>query len=135
MPKPRPPTYTPAPELPADPELRRRFAAIIAVLAQTQSVSGAARSLELSRNYVQTMLHKVITAMLAELTPKPAGRPAKPAREAALELENARLRAELATVTERAAMIERMMAVVGGLASGKVSLPRSRTTKSKAEDP
>ncbi len=69
MPKDRPPTYTPAPELPNDPEIRKRFAEIVAVLAQTQTVSGAARNLDLSRNHVQSMLHKVIAAILEELTP------------------------------------------------------------------
>jgi transposase InsO family protein/molybdenum-dependent DNA-binding transcriptional regulator ModE len=135
MPKDRPPTYTPTPELPADPEIRKRFAEIIAILAETQTVSGAARNLDLSRNHMQSMLHKVIVAILEELTPKPAGRPAKPAREAELEAENARLKAELAAVQERSAMIERMMEVVGGIASGKVSLPRSRAKKTKPEDP
>jgi len=135
MPKDRPPTYTPAPELPTDPEIRRRFAEMIAILAQTQTVAGAARSLDLSRNHVQSMLHKVITAVIEELTPKPAGRPAKPAREAELEAENARLKAQLAALQERTAMVERMMEVVGGIASGKVSLPRSRAKKTKPEDP
>lgn len=135
MPKDRPPTYTPAPELPTDPEIRKRFTEMIAVLAQTQTVTGAARSLALSRNHVQSMLHKVIAAMLEELTPKPAGRPAKPAREAELEAENARLKAQLAALQERTEMIERMMEMVGGIASGKVSLRRSRSTKTKPEDP
>lgn len=135
MPKDRPPTYTPAPELPTDPVIRKRFGEIVAVLAQTQTVSGAARSLDLSRNYVQSMLHKVITAMIEELTPKPAGRPVRPAREAELEAENARLKAELEALQQRSAMIERMMEVVGGIASGKVSLPRSRAKKTKSEDP
>lgn len=135
MPKDRPPTYTPAPELPSDPEIRKRFAEIVAVLAETQTVSGAARSLDLARNHVQSMLHKVIAAIIAELTPKPAGRPSKPAREAELEAENARLRAQLEALQARSEMIERMMEVVGGIASGKVSLPRSRGKKKKAEDP
>jgi hypothetical protein len=135
MPKDRPPTYTPAPELPADPEIRRRFAEMIAILAQTQTVAGAARNLDLSRNHVQSMLHKVITAVIEELTPKPAGRPAKPAREAELEAENARLKAQLEALQRRTAMVERMMEVVGGIASGKVSLPRSRAKKTKPEDP
>lgn len=135
MPKERPPTYTPSPELPNDPEIRKRFTEMIAVLSQTQTVAGAARSLDLSRNHVQSMLHKVIAAIIGELTPKPAGRPAKPAREAELEAENARLKAQVAAMEERTAMIERMMEMVGGIASGKVSLRRSRSTKTKPEDP
>jgi hypothetical protein len=135
MAKDRPPAYTPAPELPTDPELRQRFAEIVAVLAQTQTVTAAASSLGLSRNRFQTILHRVIAAMIEEMTPKPAGRPAKPERELALEKENQELRAELADLKDRSAMLERLMSVVGGIASGKTPLPRSRAKKTKPEDP
>lgn len=140
MAKTRPPTYTPAPEPPTDPDLRRRYDQIMAVLAQTQTVSGAAESLGMSRNHFQTILHRVIAAIIETLTPRPAGRPAKPEREAALEAENARLKAELASLTERSAMIERLMGVVSGIASGRERLPRSRgpsksKTKKSTDDP
>lgn len=137
MTKSRPPTYTPAPEPPTDPDLRRRYDAIMAVIAQTQTVSAAAESLGMSRNHFQTILHRVISAAIEAMTPKPAGRPAKPENEAALEAENERLKAELASLKERSAMIERLMTVVGGLASGKQAVPRARgrSTKKKSEDP
>lgn len=135
MAKDRPPSYTPAPELPTDPELRRRFGEIVAVLAQTQTVTGAARALGLSRNHFQTILHRVIGAVIQEITPKPSGRPAKPEREVMLETENARLRGEVERLKGRSEMIERMMSVVGGIASGKVAVPRSRSKKTKSEDP
>lgn len=135
MAKDKPPTYTPAPELPSDPELRRRFTEIVAVLAQTQSVSAAARSLELSRNHFQTILHRVIASMIDAMTPKPAGRPAKPEREAELEAENERLQAELEAMTTRTEAIERMLKVVGGYASGATPLPRARGKKNKPEGP
>jgi transposase InsO family protein/transposase len=131
----KPPTYTPAPELPDDPELRRRFTEIVAVLAQTQSVSAAARSLDLSRNHFQTILHRTIAAMLEAITPKPAGRPARPAREAELEAENQKLREDNEALAIRVEAIERMLKVVGGYASGKTPLPRSRSKKTKPEDP
>ena len=135
MAKSKPPTYTPAPELPSDPELRKRFTEIVAVLAQTQSVSGAARNLELSRNHFQTLLHRTIASMIDAITPKPAGRPAKPEREATLEAENERLRADLETMTMRTEAIERMLKVVGGYASGKTPMPRARSKKTSSEDP
>ena len=135
MAKSKPPTYTPAPELPSDPELRKRFTEIVAVLAQTQSVSGAARNLDLSRNHFQTLLHRTITSMIDAITPKPAGRPAKPEREAELEAENERLRADLETMTMRTEAIERMLKVVGGYASGKTPMPRARSKKTSSEDP
>lgn len=129
------PTYTPAPELPTDPDLRRRFSEIIAVLAQTQTVSGAASSLGLSRVHFQTILHRVIGAIIDEITPKPAGRPAKPLELAALEEENARLKADLEALQIRTESIERLLNVVGGIASGKTPLPRTRAKKTKPEDP
>jgi hypothetical protein len=135
MSKDKPPSYTPAPELPTDPELRKRFDEIVAVLAETQTVSGAASSLGLSRNRFQTILHRVIAAMIEELTPKPAGRPARPEREVELEAENAQLRASNEALHSRVEMIERMMSVMGGIASGRTPLPRSRSKKTKPEDP
>jgi hypothetical protein len=137
MPKDRQPSYTPAPELPADPVLRKRFETIVAVLAGTMTVTAAAESLNLARNHFQTVFHRVLASMLETLTPKPAGRPAKPAREAELEAENARLRAELEAVTSRAKLIEGMMGVVGDIASGRTPMPRklTRAMKKKSEGP
>lgn len=119
MAKDKPPTYTPAPQLPDDPELQKRFHEIVAVLAETQTVSGAARSLDLSRNHFQTIFHRTVAAMIEAMSPKPAGRPAKPEREAELEAENEELRAELASLQARTEIVDRMMKMVGGIASGK----------------
>ena len=138
-PKDRPPTYTPAPEPPTDPDLRRRYEAIMGVLAQQLEVTAAAKSLDMSRNHFQTILHRAVNAIIESITPKPAGRPAKPAREAELEAENAQLKAELASMKERSAMIDRLMGVVGGIASGRTPLPqsqrRSKKTKKSDDDP
>jgi hypothetical protein len=73
--------------------------------------------------------------MIEELTPKQAGRPAKPEREAALEAENQRLKADLEALTIRSEMLDRTMSVVGGIASGRTPLPRSRSKKTKPEGP
>ena len=129
------PTYTPAPALPEDPDLRRRFLEIVAVLSEQQTVTGAASSLGLSRVHFQTILHRVIAAIIAEITPKPAGRPAKPPEQAALEAENAKLKADLEALQIRTESIERLLNVVGGIASGKTPLPRTRAKKTKPEDP
>jgi hypothetical protein len=129
------PTYTPAPALPEDPELRRRFVEIIAVLSEQQTVTGAASALGLSRVHFQTILHKVIGAIIEEIKPKPAGRPAKPPEVAALEAENERLRADLEALQIRTESVQRLLNVVGGLASGKTPLPRTRAKKTKPEDP
>lgn len=137
MPKDRPPSYTPAPELPIDPSLRRRFDAIMSVLAGTQTVTAAAASVDMSRNHFQTILHRVIEAIIDTITPKPAGRPAKPAREAELEAKNQQLTKELEALQAHSAAIQRMMGALTSIASGRPPSPRSRkrSSKTKSEDP
>lgn len=137
MPKDRAPSYTPAPEPPTDPDLRRRYDMVLAVIRDEQTMTGAAQSLDLSRNHFQTLFHRALQAMIDSITPKPAGRPAKPEREAALEVENAKLKAELTALNERTATVERLLDLVGGIASGREALTK-RTRKSAAkkdEDP
>ena len=110
MPKDRSlPSYKPAPEPPTDPTLRRRYDVIMSVLAQTQTVTAAAESLNMSRNHFQTILHRVLEAIIEAMTPKPAGRPAKPEREAALEAELAKTKADLTALQTHTATMQRMM--------------------------
>lgn len=137
MTKDRPSTYTAAPEPPSDPALRKRYDQIMAVIAGTQTVAGAARDLGMSRNHFQTILHRGIAALMEAITPKPAGRPAKPEREAALEEENEDLKAEVQALKTRAAMMDRLMTVVSDINSGREPLPRARgrSPKKKPEDP
>ncbi len=138
MPNERPPTYKPAPEPPTDPAMRRRYDAIMSVLAQTQTVTAAAASLDMSRNHFQTILHRVIEAIIEAMTPKPARRPAKPAREAELEAELARVKAELTALKTHSEMINRMMGALTSIASGREPSPRSRGRSKKtkpSEDP
>ncbi|HSG63546.1 MAG TPA: hypothetical protein VLD39_01030, partial [Gammaproteobacteria bacterium] len=137
MPKDRAPSYTAAPAPPKDPDLRRRYDEVMAVLSNQQTVAGAARSLGLSRNHFQTLLHRALQAMIDSITPKPAGRPARPAREVTLEAENARLSAENATLRERTEMVERLLELVGGIASGREPLTRraKKSSAKKDEDP
>jgi hypothetical protein len=92
--------YTAAPSPPTDETIRRRYEAILAILAGTQTVAGAARTLALPRNHFQTIMHRGIEGLIAGITPRPTGRPAKPARELELEAENARLKAKLAAMEE-----------------------------------
>jgi transposase InsO family protein len=110
----------------------------MAVLAQTQTVTAAAASLGMSRNHFQTILHRVIEAIIDAMTPKPAGRPAKPPREAALEAELARVKAELATLQVHTTMMQRMMGALTSMVSGPAPSPRSRGRSKKTkpnEDP
>lgn len=137
MPKDRAPSYTPAPEPPTDPDLRRRYDMVLAVIRDEQTMTGAAHSLDLSRNHFQTLFHRALLAMIDSITPKPAGRPAKPEREAALEAENTRLKAQLATLEEKLATMDRLLDIVGGIASGREALTKRvrKTPAKKDEDP
>lgn len=137
MPKDRRPTYTPAPDPPTDPDLRHRYELVLAVIREEQTMTGAAQSLDLSRMHFQTLFHRALQAMIDSITPKHAGRPAKPQREAQLEAENAKLKAEVAALKERNATVERLLDLVGGIASGREALTRRtrKTTPKKDEDP
>lgn len=126
--------YTPAPAIPSDEQLRRRYEQIILVMNGQQTVARAARVLGMPRNHFQTILHRAMAGLIEGLTPKPAGRPAKPPREAALEAENAKLKAQVATLEERGEMIDRLLTVAGGVASGRTSW-RGRKPKTTPEDP
>ena len=124
MPKDRAPSYTPAPEPPTEPDLRVRYDTVLAVIRGEQTMTGAARSLGLSRNHFQTLFHRALQAMIDSITPKPAGRPAKPEREAALEAENAKLQVRLAMAEEKLATMDRLLDLVGGIASGREALTK-----------
>ena len=109
----------------------------MAVIGEKQTMTGAARSLGLSRNHFQTLLHRALQALIDSITPKPAGRPARPEREVALEAENSKLKAQIANLAERLATMDRLLDLVGGIASGREALTR-RTRKAppkKDEDP
>jgi hypothetical protein len=69
--KTRKPSYTPIPQVPA--ELMPRLAAIVAVLAGVKTVSEAARTLKLSRNHFQSILHRSLLAMVQSITVKRGG--------------------------------------------------------------
>ena len=111
-------TYTPAPSVPR--EQMERLARVVEVLAGMKTVSQAARDLDLSRNHFQSLLHRSVTGLLEGISPKPGGRPPKPARVAELEAENARLRKENAGLSERVGMTDRLLNVASGLLHGRI---------------
>ena len=124
-------SYVPAPEVPA--ELEERFGVIRAVLANQLTVTEGAKRLGLSRNHFQTLLHRAMEGMLDGMSPKAAGRPTAPPREAALAEENERLRRENQKLQERVDTIDRLLGVAGDLLKGKIKFngrqrqPRSPT--------
>jgi transposase len=125
-------SYVPEPAIPS--EMEERYRVIRAVLARDLSVTDGAAQLGLSRNHFQTLLHRAMEGMLAGMTPKPAGRPATPPREAALTDENQRLRRENQRLQERVATIDRLLGVAGDLLTGRTPL-RGRAKRSKLQPP
>ncbi len=122
------PTYVVAPEIPE--AQRERVRVLMAVLAGELTVTDGAKQLGLSRNHFQTLMHRAMEGLIDGISPKAAGRPARPAVEAALQEENARLRRELKNLQERADMIDRLLGVAGNMLKGKSPLSgRGKRTK------
>lgn len=111
-------SYTPAPQ--AAPEQVQRLAMVQEVLAGKITVSEAARTLGLSRNHFQTLLHRASAAMIEAIGPKPPGRPTKSAEQSALEAELARLRRENARLQEQVGTTDRLLEVASGLLQGRI---------------
>src|ERR1700704_4813911 len=119
-------TYTPIPEVPE--ALRQRYQVMLQVLSGELTVSEGARRLGLSRNYFQTLMHEGLAGMIKGLTPKPAGRPAKPEREAELEAEAERLRRENERLRKRVETIDRLLGVASEVLQGRTAPARERKT-------
>jgi hypothetical protein len=100
------PSYTPAPAISA--EVAPRVQAVLKVVTGQWTVTQAAAEVGMSRNRFQTLMHRSLEAMLAELGQKPAGRPARPERERELEEEAARLRRENERLQGRVGTIDRL---------------------------
>ncbi len=121
-------SYTPIPEVPA--ELMPRLAAIVEVLAGMKTVSEAARTLGLSRNHFQSILHRALFAMVQSITVKAGGRPAKPESIAALEKELRRVKRENARLQGQVHSTERLLEVAGGLLKGRMR-PTARARRAR----
>lgn len=128
---PRKKSYTPAPPVP--PELMQRLALIVEVLAGMRTVSEAARALGISRNHFQSLLHRGVTGLVDSITPKEAGRPAKPREVAALQAQLAKLRRENERLLDRVGSTERLLAAASGLLHGRIRPTgrQSRALKAK----
>lgn len=110
-------TYTPSPQVP--PELAHRLAVIMQVLSGEKSVSEAARELNLSRNHFQSILHRSLAAMIAELSPKEPGRPAKPQAMGELQQRLKRLERENSRLKRRVEATDELITVAGELLHGQ----------------
>ncbi len=125
--------YTPSPGVP--PAELARLAAIVEVLSGLKTVSEAARSLDLSRNHFQTILHRGVEALVASIEAKPAGRKPKPVTVLALEREVARLSRENAKLKQRVGSTERLLDAASGLLKGRIrSRRRRKATRGQGRD-
>ena len=111
-------TYTALPEVP--PELAPRYEVMVAVMSGSVTVSEGARRLGLSRNHFQSLLHRALGSLIAELGPKPGGRPKMPVRERQLEEETGRLRVENERLNRRVETAERILGLASGMLRGRM---------------
>jgi hypothetical protein len=114
----RKPKYTPMPAV--APELMPRLAAVLEVMAGVKTVSAAARSLGLSRNHFQSLLHRGITALVEAIAIQPGGRPATPAAIATLQTQLKQLQRENARLQNQVGSTERLLEVASGLLHGRI---------------
>ena len=130
-------SYEAAPRIPQ--EMLQRFQTIQDAMSGQLSVSEGARRLSMSRNHFQSLLHRAEKAMLQSVTPRPAGRPATPAREVELQTALSRLQKENEHLKMRSEAVERLLDLAGDWARGKIGAraPRSKPQKTKtpANDP
>jgi transposase len=129
--------YTPAPEV--APEMGGRLGKILQVLAGAISVAQAARELGMSRNHFQTLLHRALGGLTEAITPRPAGRPAKPAQVSSLQQRLAVLERENARLKERVGTTDRLLQAASGLLQGRIRPVRQSRARRPAvradEDP
>lgn len=116
--KERKPKYTPMPAVP--PELMPRLAAVLEVMAGVKTVSAAARSLGLSRNHFQSLLHRGIAALVEAIAVQPGGRPATPRAQATLQAQLKQLQRENARLQNQVGSTERLLEVASGLLHGRI---------------
>ncbi len=128
-------SYIAAPQVP--PGQSERLAMILEVLAGSRSVSEAARTLGISRNHFQTLLHRGLGALVESITPHSAGRPAKPQQVSVLEVENERLKRENSRLQEKVEMTDRLLNAASGLLQGRIRpsrVGRTRRRTAAADD-
>lgn len=127
------PSYTPQPQVPE--QLMPRMAAIVEVLAGLKTVSEAARSLELSRNHFQTILHRAVLGLVQAITPKTGGRPRTAPQIAHLQVQLERLKRENGRLHKRVDSTDRLLEVASGLLHGRIrpTARQHRARKSAAQ--
>lgn len=129
----KPKNYVAAPSVPSS--ISARYDVVMKVLVGAMSISEAARTLGMSRNHFQTLLHRGLASLIESLEPKRGGRPPKPPELAQLQQEVERLRRENHKLTERVQMVDRLLGVASDLVTERVRMrqpPRPRATRSRS---
>ena len=126
----RTPSYTATPSV--APEQLPRLTAVIEVMAGVSTVSAAARSLGLSRNHFQTILHRAAAAMIEVLATHPGGRPPRNPTLTGLQAELARLQRENRRLRTQVESTEQLLKAAGGLLQGRIRRS-GRQARRKAE--
>jgi hypothetical protein len=122
--------YTALPQVPA--ELGVRLETVLEVIAGRVTVSEGARLLGMSRNHFQSLLHRGLAGMVDSITPKPAGRPARPREVNELQARVERLERENTRLQERVETTDRLLQAASGLLQGRIRPARQvRTRKTR----
>jgi len=137
-----PSTYQPRQSVP--PEVADRVELVRAILAERLTISAAAEQLGIARVNMQTLAHRAEAAIIAALTPRPSGPPAKSTRERELEQQVKRLHKENAKLHEQRQAADDMMGAAGEIIrslrglpprpSSRTSSPRSPRTSTAKTD-
>lgn len=127
---PRKPRYTPVPKV--TPQTLPRLRMIVEVLAGTTTVSAAARTLGLSRNHFQTLLHRGIGALAQAVMVHRGGRPAHPPGMAQLRAELQRVQRENRRLQRQVETTERLLKVGSALLQGRLQSGRAREPRRRA---
>jgi hypothetical protein len=126
-------TYEPTPQVPQ--ELLERYRAILAVLSGETTVSQAARSLGLSRNHFQSLMHRGLSGLIEGIGKKPPGRRGKPEDQKEAAEETRRLQKDNERLRHRVETTDRLLLVASDLLKGRLQLrSRSKRSNRKAED-
>jgi transposase len=127
------PSYEPAPVVPK--QMLLRFQTIQEVMSGQLEVAEGARRLGMSRNHFQTLLHRAEKAVLESVSPKPAGRPARPAREVELEAELLRAQRENQALQLRSEAVEKLLGLASDWARGTIGARARRAKTAKTRTP
>src|SRR5207302_5615420 len=128
-------SYESQPEIP--PGLKKRFELIRAVIAESTTISEAARELGMARVNMQTLVHRVEAAIVATLQPRSTGPATRPpaekqleARIAQLDKENARLKKQLQAADDMMMAAGEIIRSLRGLAPATSRTSSSRSKRS-----